>query len=263
MQWTAARMPGSSPDEAARVQTLMLLCPVCQSDAGDTLGVTGTLKESLTATVVLRCDECGTVYLSPAMPALGITPPQSPDSIMTRRRLRRMARGVAKNASVFQVDRNESFPETGSFDLILLNGSLETAECPRAQLRRARHLLAAGGRAIVIAGNAASSCFSVFGGRHWNGYQFPGTRQQLTPNALHRLCENSGLRVRHLATGFASDAWLRSTANWLRDWGAREALVGLFTGPWLLPQAMAAGLEAIAVGRGRGSLLVAELERRG
>jgi ubiquinone/menaquinone biosynthesis C-methylase UbiE len=168
---------------------------------------------------------------------------------------------MAAGSKVLHIDGSTSPPESGSYDLILMTRSLESAVDPSALLRHASRLLSDRGRAVVVGRNADSSCFTVFGGRHWSGYQFPGTRQQLTPDSLRRATANAGLRVEHLRTRFASNVWLRSTANWLQDWGAGPAIVSLFTGRWLVPQMVSALLETLAVARGRGSLLVVELKR--
>ncbi len=242
------------------MSTLLLLCPVCGSDAADTLGVSGRLEDPLDATVVMRCDDCGSAYFSPAP-----TPPAAPtnqpaDWPEARRRIRRWTKGAKPTSNFFVIDEGTPIPQTGHFDQILLPGTLETADDPAALLGQVRGLLAADGKVTVILNNAASSCFSLFGGRHWNGYQRPGVRQQLTPTALRRLSENAGLRTKMLGSRFASQGWLIATRNWLRDWGAGRALTGLLTGPWILPQLIATLLEVQALARGRGALLVAELE---
>ncbi len=238
----------------------MLLCPVCGSDAADTLGVTGRLADPLDAVVVMRCESCATAYLSPAPSQPAGPARQSADSTATRRLIRRWAKGAHAASNVLVIDDSNSAPGTGPYEVILLPETLESSVHPAALLGQARKQLAASGRAIVMLGNAASSCFAVFGGRHWSGYQNPGVRQQLTSAALRRLCDIAGFRVARLETLFASDCWLDSTRNWLRDWGAGRALTFLLTGPWLVPQVVAALLEALAVARGRGALLIAELE---
>ncbi len=239
--------------------TLMLLCPVCGSDAADTLGVTGKLSDPLDATVVMRCDDCATAYLSPAP-----LPPAAParplaDAAATRRLLGHWAKGVGVESRILVIDDAATVPESGHYDFILLPGSLESADDPNALLGHVRGLLAERGEIIVTLGNAASSCFTIFGGRHWDGYQNPGVRQQLTPKAMRRLSASAGLRIARLETRFGSRSWLRSTRNWLQDWGAGRALVGLLTGPWVLPQLAAMLLEAQAVARGRGASLGAVL----
>ncbi len=242
------------------MSTLLLLCPVCGSDAADTLGVTGRLEDPLDATVVMLCDDCGTAYLSPAPSLPAAATDRAADSPEASRQIRRWTKGTKPTSSILVIDERTPVPETGRFDVILLPGTLETADDPAVVLGQVRGLLAADGKVMVILNNAGSSCFTLFGGRHWSGYQRPGVRQQLTPAALQRLTKNAGLRTTRLGTRFASEGWLNATRNWLRDWGAGRALTGLLTGPWLLPQLIATLLEVQALARGRGALLTAELE---
>jgi hypothetical protein len=241
------------------MMTLLLLCPVCRSDAADTLGVTGKLSDPLDATVVMRCEDCATAYLSPA-PSPPAGPTRQPaDAAVIRRLLGHWTNGVRAESRILVIDDAATVPESGRYDFILLPGSLESADDPSALLGHARSLLVERGEIIVILGNAASSCFTVFGGRHWDGYQNAGVRQQLTPTAMQRLSASAGLRIARLETRFVSGGWLRSTRNWLQDWGAGRALIGLLTGPWILPQFVAMLLEAQAVARGRGASLGAVL----
>jgi hypothetical protein len=240
--------------------TLMLLCPVCGSDAADTIGVTGKLTDPLIASVVMRCDDCATAYLSPAPSPPAETAQKSEDSPAVRRLIHRWTNAVRTTSTILVIDDAASAPKSGSYDFILLPGTLECAHHPGALLGHARSLLVKGGKVIVILGNAASSCFTVFGGRHWTGYQNPGVRQQLTPAAMQILSASAGLQIAKLETRFASEDWLRSTRNWLQDWGVGGLLTGLLTGPWILPQLAAMLFEAQAVARGRGASLVAELE---
>lgn len=258
MRETTGHAGGTGIVVAEQLQTLILLCPVCRSDSGDTLGVTGPLQESQYASVAMRCDECGTAYLSPPLPRCDDL---GPDSMLSPSRLRRLMDKSAASSRTLHMNGLACVPESGLYELILITRKLEQAVDPSELLRHACRLLSERGRAIVIVGNAGSSCFAVFGGRHWHGYQLAGTRQQLTQESLRRLSANAGLRIERLNTRFASHAWLQSTAYWLRDWGASRFLTGLITGRWLLPQAVAALLEGLAVARGRGTLLVAELSR--
>lgn len=276
-------MPTST---AEQMPTLLLRCPVCASDAADTLGVTGTPGGLLNATVVLRCEDCLTVYLSPVADGVVGSPPGLPASVLTKRFVNRWTRSLPSGAMVLCVDHapeelvsllsqaghrdlvisgtEPRYPSSGAggFDLILLPHSLEAVNDPNALLGQMADLLADGGRIVVIASNAGSSCFGAFGGRHWSGYHLPGTRQYLAPDALRRLGEKAGLSVTQLDTLFVPDAWLKSIANWLRDWGAGKTVTTLCIGNWLLPQAITSILEAVASMRGRGSLLVAQLERQ-
>ncbi|MEX0734141.1 MAG: methyltransferase domain-containing protein [Steroidobacteraceae bacterium] len=255
------RVDGSRLSPVDRTFTLMLRCPICASDEADTLGVTGSDVGSPDATVIMRCEDCSAVYLSPRASGPDRSPLASVDTLFSRSRLRRWSRGLPASAKILCVTPADCIPESGGYDLILLSRSLESADDPSALLRQAAGLLAPGGRVVVIGGNAASSCFALFGGRHWNGYQFPQTRLQLTPAALRRASTNAGLRIIKIATESDAQAWLHSTANWLHDWDLSPALVHLLTGRWLLPQAVAALLEGLAAARGRAALLVAQLER--
>ena len=239
--------------------TLMLDCPVCRSDLAETLGVAGGGPGQPDASVVMCCEECGTVYLTP--------PPQGPTNQAalgssgppTQNELRRLAPGLARDARVTRIDAPGDLARTGSFDLVLLGRALECAQDPGELLRRAAPLLAPTGLIVVVTGNAGSSCFAAFGGRHWHGYQAAGTRQQFTAAGITRLSAASGLRVRRLSTRFAPSAWLDSAKYGLQDWGAGRALTAVLTGPWVVPALVAALFESIAFVRGRGAVLVAGL----
>jgi hypothetical protein len=162
---------------------------------------------------------------------------------------------------VICIDAPPDLPQDGGYDLVALDQALERARDPAALLHSAVRLLSRGGRILVICANVRSSCFAVFGGRHWSGYAIAGARQQLTAEAVRRLCAGAGLRAERLRTRFAAKAWLESTRSWLRDWGAGSLLVSIVTGRWAVPAAIASLIEAIAVVRGRGALLIGELLR--
>jgi hypothetical protein len=232
---------------------------VCGSDGGDTLGVTGALAETAEASVVMRCDDCRAVYLSPAGDAAADGAPREVSA--ARRLAGRFAGGGVPAERILPVEDGAAMPASGRYERVLLLHALESAAEPARLLARAASLLDAGGRVVVVAANAGSSCFAVFGGRHWCGYAPRGTRQQLTAEALNALAGRAGLRIARMATAWQAAAWLQSTERWLRDWGAGKWLIGLATGKWLLPQACAALLETIAVLRGRGALLLGEMVR--
>jgi hypothetical protein len=298
-------MDGISLPRADRTGTLTLQCPVCASDAADTLGVTGGLDGSTDATVVMRCDNCLTVYLTPIPVESAGPSPGLSAGVLTRRRINRWTRGLPSASRILCVDcaagefsnllshvthrdwvientnlesrppragttgvaiqqapAKDHAPGFGEYDLILLLHSLEAAYEPNALLGRAASLLADGGRVVAIGSNADSWCFAAFGGRHWCGYQFPRTRQHLTPRAIRKLGDNVGLRIKALDTLSDPDAWLMSLARWLRDWGANKGAISLFTGRWLVPQIMTSILEGLATMRGRGSMLVVEMQRQ-
>ena len=150
-------------------ETLMMRCPVCDSDASETLGITGAMDRSLGATVVMCCDECHTVYLAPP-PADGAACAYDWETAYVPA-IGKMKQDVAANARVFSADsRPESVfardPDTERFDRVLLPLSMESTSDPDKLMARAARLLDAGGQLDVLVGNNASWCFKIFGGRH-------------------------------------------------------------------------------------------------
>ncbi len=229
------QMEGTNDIAATLDSTLLLACPVCQSDLAETLGVAGGGGDGEPgAAVVMCCGECGTVYLTPPGPA---APDDAPPEF-----------------------RNPS-GDGARYELIVLDLSLERALEPAELLREVARSLSTGGRIVVIADNAKSSCFAAFGGRHWWGYARPGVRQQFAAEGLAHLAAASGLQTRSIATRFSAKAWLESMKRWLRDWGAGAGLTAALTGRWLVPLAIAGAVESLAVLRGRGAVLVVEMVR--
>jgi hypothetical protein len=241
-------------------QTLLLDCPVCRSDLAETIGVAGGGDGQPEAAVVMRCEECETVYLTPppsSMPSA--RPASSLKRVAASHELRRLAPGLAADARVTRIDAPEDLEQAGNFELVLIGRELENARDPGELLRNAARLLQPGGQILLTAGNACSSCFAAFGGRHWSGYRAAGVRQQFTARGIARLCAASGLRPRDLSTKFAATAWLESARLALRDWGAGRAVTAVLTGPWLVPALLACLVESVSVLRGRGAVLVARL----
>lgn len=277
-------MDGMSLSAAERLQTLALRCPICASDAADTLGVTGSFRVAADACVVMQCQECTTVYLSPVPVDGPVLPPGFPAAVLTRRRVERWTRGLPPSARILcfdggiaerlsshartrgrswvveSADQASASLSAARYDLILLANALEAARDPGRFLRQAASRLADGGRIIAVVHNAGSAAFGSFGGRHWSGYRFPGSRQCFTPAALGRLAGHAGLRLMVGQTLFHPQAWLESTDNWLRDWGTGVGTRRLFTGRWLVPRAISCLVEVVAAMRGRGSMLAARLE---
>ena len=128
-------------------------------------------------------------------------------------------------------------------------------------LAHAASLLEAGGQVDVLIGNNNSTCFSIFGGRHWFGYRYPQVRQSFRTEGIGTLAVGRGLQVADSQTLFVPGAWLVSARNWLRDWGAGRFATALVTGPWGVPWVVAALIESVAVLRGRGSVLVVHLQK--
>jgi hypothetical protein len=259
MGTSLARLPENGVPTANAWSTLILDCPVCRSDAAETLGVAG--HDETDAAVVMSCESCATAYLTP--------PPRSrSDGALARRRLspsmrqlRRWVRELPADARVVRLETRGELPNGGDIDLVVIDGVLECEREPGEFLRAAARLLSARGRILIVAGNAHSSAFAAFGGRHWIGYAASGVRQQFTALALHRLCTPCGLRVRRVSTHFSASAWFDSARSWLRDWGVGDGPSALLAGRWLVPALIAGIVESLAVLRGRGAVLVAELVR--
>jgi hypothetical protein len=270
--------------EGETTGTLMLLCPVCDSDRGEPLGVTGPFAGPVDGIVIIRCSDCTTVYLSPDRAGLGSPPPRLPVSALNRRRVRQWTRGLTPGAKILVGEgadgaQLESIARTvcpgcvvvssqqaaltpsDKFDLIFLPLTLESAIDPKSLLQQIAARLTPAGRAVAIVNNIGSPAFRLFGGRHWGGYQFPHTRQHLGAAAMRRLADNAGLKTDNLRTLCSAEDWLTSVRNWLRDWGASTGAVSLIAGPWLLPRAVAMTVEGLPALFGKGSLLVAELRR--
>lgn len=243
---------------------LMLLCPVCQSDVAETLGVTGRMDGSLDSSVVMICEECKTVYLSPnPRDADGPVPVSSKVYAPC---IRTVKEGVPANTTFLLADTFERTllsrdPAKDTFGLILIPLSLESSADPGALLAHAGKLIDSKGRVDVLLGNTDSSSFATFGGRHWFGYRFPHTRQHFGAAGLSVIAKKAGLRVDESYSLASAQAWLTSLGNLLQDWGAHKSVVALLTGRWLIPWLIASLFERVALLRGRASVLVVQMKR--
>jgi 2-polyprenyl-3-methyl-5-hydroxy-6-metoxy-1,4-benzoquinol methylase len=177
----------------------------------------------------------------------------------TERNSEEATRAIAEGLSVTCASLEEVSTADFGYDLILLPHSLETTSTPQAMLRSVRSLLADGGYAVVVVSNTRSQAFNAFGGRHWQGYRYPGTRQHFNDRAVRSLSASAGLEVRSLATMACGNVWLTSTANLLRDWALPVPLIQFVSGRWVVPATAAWVVERISLVLGRGSLLVAKL----
>lgn len=276
-------MVSGNPSSALAI--LLTVCPVCGSDDAEPVGVVGPFDGADDAVLSLRCGSCTTVYLNPE-PAVDQAEALSPASPLSQRWLRRLTRGLPRDARILVVECDggahsralsrvgpptwtiarteqnlDEFSTARGYDLILLPHSLEATCAPQALLRSVRSLLADTGRAVVIVSNTRSPAFNVFGGRHWHGYRYPGTRQHFSDQAVQSLSSIAGLEVRSMTTMAGSDFWLTSTANLFRDWALPAPLIQFVSRQWVVPATTAWVAERISVALRRGSLLVARLGR--
>ena len=128
------------------------------------------------------------------------------------------------------------FPETapaGPFGLVLLVHSLEHLPDPVAALRRARELLAPGGRVFVATPNAGGALARRFG-EHWWQIDAPRHLVVLTAAGLRAAGTRAGLVVERLHTHsvpmgpLVSRRLARDPGFCLEDWRpGREAWAGL------------------------------------
>jgi glycosyltransferase involved in cell wall biosynthesis/SAM-dependent methyltransferase len=116
--------------------------------------------------------------------------------------------------------------EPGSFDLIRASHVIEHVPDPVSFLRRARDLLAPGGRMHVITPNFDSLSARVFR-TYWWGLDTPRHLVVFTPAALRRSAEAAGLVVddeRHEVV--PSDFWA-SVGYWLSERRGRRSIADL------------------------------------
>ena len=272
-------------------RTLILLCPVCSSDASETIGITGTMDGSLQETVIMECQECSTVYFSPRPASAPGGSPRLPATILTDALVRGWTKGLPSDARVLCIDidgcecsqaltkivpaswsitgvdsmtfSGEANSVNGKYDLILLPLTLEAVSSPRDLMNEASKRLTQGGRIVSITFNAGSSSFGLFGGRHWDGYRFPETSQHFARESLERLASETGFGVQDVRTHSVPSTWLKSARRWLSDWNSGAVVTAILTGHWLVPQIFALVLEQIASARGRGSVVTAVFSQRG
>jgi hypothetical protein len=253
-------------DKPPYSDTLFICCPICESDAAETLGVTGNVRGELAATVIMCCNQCHCVYLTPRPDAAGssTTNDSEIDNLVQRKRTQ-LLKAVPTGTTFLNAEEQPAMlmqrdPGKNRFDRILLPHTLESAEAPVALMRHVCALAEAGGKVELLLSKAQSSCFSFFCGRHWYGYRFPHARQMLGIDAVRVLAEHAGFTLQDKRTLFSADAWRISFRNWLSDWGMPPIMIVLLAGRWGGPWIVAALFESVAALRGRAAVLHATLE---
>ncbi len=258
--------PGKETNVAA--QTLSLApadCPVCGDAEAEPIAVSEDFgcRATEEALLAMRCSDCGCVYLSPAPEVLyGFTAPPGPAG--AARRLARLSRGLDRTRVLGLHDRSDIFTDLGRlpgqhFELVILDGTLEYVHAPLALLVGVRRLLHPRGRVALVLNNLESPSFTVFGGRHWAGYDFPRQRALYSVEALHRLAGRAGLEIRSISSVPDPACWVESLRRVLTDWRAPGWLVRCFTTKALVSYSVFAALEGIFHARRRGACLVVGL----
>jgi SAM-dependent methyltransferase len=155
------------------------------------------------------------------------------------------AAAVASARSV-GVDAHEGTLETApwddaSFDLIIMNHSLEHMPDPVEQLKRVRRLLRPGGQLVVAVPNWQSWQRRLFG-TYWTPLDIPRHLTHFSPHALHAAAGRAGFtrgRTRNYATGVGLpvSVWYRLNSDPVRGRRQQALLIAgaaLYPLTWLL-----------------------------
>jgi hypothetical protein len=257
--------PGASPLPLALSPTL---CPVCGDRASEPAAVTKDFDfaTSPDTFLVLKCVGCGSIYLS-LVPtdeeAARIYP-----AVYLEQRPGRWRGSPEEGARILDLgvpvrrSRLEEVARGGEqYDLARLDLTLEHIPDPAATLEAVRFALRPGARAVLILNNLRSPAFSLFGGRHWGGYDAPRQRRVLTVDGLLRLAEGAGLELTGLSTVASANPWRQSMRRLCQDWGAPAWLARRFDNRARASTALFGGLDSLFRLLGRGALLVATLRR--
>lgn len=241
--------------------TLLLICPVCGSDGAEPEAVVGRFEQGARASLYLRCSVCTALYQNP-VPSRATNSVRGSEEAVPARLMGRWL-GHPGIASLTLSRDGDVVAATGDqrYDQVVVPFLLETSPDPAAVLRAAASLLRPSGVVIVVVRNPEALAFSAFRGRHWSGYRSLDTRQVLPGRALTHLANRAQLRLLRSRSHFSPGSWLKSLRNLLHDWGAPRWLVPILAGSWPVPVAAAWVLEGVSVLFGKGSLLVATLEK--
>jgi SAM-dependent methyltransferase len=159
------------------------------------------------------------------------------------------------------LDRLEHDLPRAHFDLVLLHHALERQPSPCAFAQQVRTLVRPGGRIAIVTPNTHSASFGLFGGRHWAGYDFPRHVALFGPRQIQRLAQETRMELTSVATVTGVDLWLRSTHQFLTDWGAPEWLCSRVGPRAHVAPAVLSGVESFAQRAGRGGWMIAVLRR--
>ena len=213
-------------EESRVVDCLMIECPVCVSDSGDTLGVTGRQASSPSEEfVVMRCVDCGTVYLEPTREA---TNGVGPACLEQKDLLKSATLNPGSQTSLRQ----------------LIDSRSNSSE-----------------RLTIYSPNVEAWVFRAFGGRHWVFYDASAFSEYYSFDGVSRLVGANNCRLVGHESVFVPGAWTRSLKSRVRDWGWHWSIEFLLTGPWLVPQLVASVVEFHAQFRGRGAVMRFDIER--
>ena len=118
---------------------------------------------------------------------------------------------------------------TSSFDLAILNHTIEHVDDPAAVLSRVRELLRPGGRVVITTDNTDSFDARLFRRSYWGGYHFPRHWSLFNARSMLALSEKVGLEVVELKGVVSPVNWTYSIRNLLDAHGASERTLAWFS----------------------------------
>lgn len=203
-----------------------IACPVCASRAFDPVaaGQAFPARDGDPTYLMVRCADCRLVYLNPR---------PSPEA--DERTVRPGPPGAAAALESLGLDAD-----------------------PAGLVRDAARDLSAGEDLLILTPNVDSWSGRLFGGRHWNAYDFPHRFQVFGRESVTRLAGSAGYQVIGVRTHADWRSWTESLRNFLLDWGASAFWVRAAERSWI---ARAAANLVEGAGRiaGRGSTLEVRL----
>jgi hypothetical protein len=216
--------------------------------------------------LALRCQTCGTVFLSlvPADAAADQIYPAAYFASRPSRWHHTAARGtrvldLGPSVGADQVGRRAH--DDAPYDLVRLDLTLECSPDALATLQAVRAALRPGGRAMLLLNNLRSPAFAWFGGRHWGGYDTPRQRRVFTRDGLVRLARAAELELAEMTGLAAGEPWVRSFHRWLTDWNAPAWLAARFSNRPSVSRALFNLVDAMLRPLNRSAFLIATLRR--
>lgn len=243
-------------------------CPACGDQPSEPAAMLEDFefRTSSDTFLALRCQTCGTVFLS-LVPTDGALDQIYPAAYFTSRPSR-WHHTAARGTRVLDLGPSVGADRMGRlahhdapYDLVRLDLTLECSPDALATLQTVRAALRPGGRAVLLLNNLRSPAFAWFGGRHWGGYDTPRQRRVFTREGLVRLARAAELEVAEVTGLAAGEPWVRSFHRWLTDWNAPAWLAAGFSSRASVSRALFNLVDAMLRPLHRSAFLIATLRR--
>ena len=150
---------------------------------------------------------------------------------------------------------------TSSFDLAILNHTIEHVDDPAAVLSRVRELLRPGGRVVITTDNTDSFDARLFRRSYWGGYHFPRHWSLFNARSMLALSEKVGLEVVELKGVVSPVNWTYSIRNLLDAHGASDRTLAWFSLSSTIALACFTVFDSLNKLVGRAALIRAVLRR--